>query len=123
MPFVFNFNSAIGDIEQMEVSPNGWNSPITIEYCVAQAHKYDTTRSVVWRVKGTTICFTISEQKINVLTRGDYKKHFTQVLENFREDYLSWFEDDYYKDAEWKYEYQDQFGSLIKGKDNKRENQ
>lgn len=118
MPFVFNFDWSVGDIRTVEIYPNGWVNPITIEYIVAQAHKYDTTLSVVWRVKGTTHCFTISEQKLNVLSRGDYKKHFTEVLENFREDYLSWFTDDYYKDVEWKYEYKEQFGRFIKGKDN-----
>ena len=56
---------------------------------------------------------------MNVLSNGDYKKHFTQTLENFREDYLSWFREKEYENAEWKYEYRDQFGELIEGdKDN-----
>ena len=114
MPFNFNFNTALSDCISIEVNPKGWVNPITVEYVVAQAHEYDTTLSVVWRVKGTTHCFTIGEQRINVLSNGDYKKHFTQVLENFRKDYLSWFKDPEYDRAEWKYEYKQQYGQLIK---------
>lgn len=118
MPFVFDFNTSVSDTLSVEVCPNGWKSPITIEYVVAQAHRYDTTLSVVWRIKGTTHCFTISEQRLNVLSNGDYKKHFTTVLENFRKDYLSWFSDPDYENAEWKYEYQQQYGNLIEKNDN-----
>ena len=119
MPFVYDFNSSVSGISTVEVYPKGWKSPVVVEYVVAQAHRYDTTLSVVWRVKGTQHCFTIGEQRLNVLSNGDYKKHFTQTLENFREDYLSWFREKEYENAEWKYEYRDQFGELIEGdKDN-----
>jgi len=113
MPFVYDFNSSLSGISSVEVNPKGWKNPVTVEYVVAQAHRYDTTLSVVWRVKGTTHCFTIGEQRLNVLSNGDYKKHFTQILENFREDYLSWFTKKEYENAEWKYEYKEQFGDLI----------
>ena len=113
MPFIFDFNTSLSDITSVEVNPKGWKNPITVEYVVAQAHKYDTTVSVVWRVKGTSHCFTIGEQRLNVISNGDYKKHFTEALENFREDYLSWFRDPEYENAEWKYEYRDQYGKFI----------
>ena len=76
MPFCFDFNLAHGDVHTVELSPDGWKSPIFVEYIVAQAHRYDTMRSIVWRVKGTTHSFTIEEQRLNHLTHGNYKAHF-----------------------------------------------
>lgn len=121
MPFIFDFNVFDKEeIHTVEISPDGWNGPITIEYCVAQAHKFDTMLSVVWRVKGTTHCFTIEEQRINRLSHGgEYKDHFKKALEGFRKDYLSWFKEEEYKDCDWKYEYQKQYGRfIIQDKDN-----
>lgn len=122
MPFTFDFNLAQGDKHTVEVSPNGWNGPVTIEYIVAQAHQYDTMVSIVWRIKGTQHCFTIPEQRLNQLSHGNnYKEHFQKALEAFRLDYLSWFREDEYKDCQWKYEYQQQFGKfIIPDKDNGR---
>ena len=113
MPFVYDFSSAISDVYTVDVEPKGWKGKVTVEYVIAQAHKYDTVLSVVWRVKGTTHCFTIGEKHLNLISNGDYKKHFTEALQNFREDYLSWFEDDEYKDAEWREEYRRQYGRFI----------
>lgn len=113
MPFIFDFNNRIGDIKTMEVFPKGWRNPIVVEYASAKAHKYDTQLSVIWRVKGTTHTFTIYEQKLNVLSHGNYKKHFEEALTNFRLDYLNWFEDPEYANAEWRYDYQQQFGKFI----------
>ena len=115
--FVFDFNNALDGVHEISVSPNGWNGPITIEYCVAQAHQYDPMVSVVWRVKGTTHCFTMYEQRMNVLSHGKYSEHFKKALEGFREDYLSWFEDEFYEECQWKYEYQREFGRFIKPKE------
>lgn len=126
MPFLFDFNEARGDVHEVDVSPNGWKCPLKIEYVVAQAHRYDTMASVVWRIKGTTHCFTIEEQQLNHLTHGDYKEHFTKALEGFRLDYLSWFRDDMYRDCDWKYEYRKQYGNIIipeKDSDNKSKSQ
>ena len=120
MPFTFDFNLGMGDTKTVEVIPSGWKGPVTIEYVVAQAHKFDTLVSIVWRVKGTEHCFTIPEQRINQLSHGNYAEHFKKALEAFRLDYLSWFRDEQYKDCEWKYEYQQQFGNLIvEDRDNK----
>lgn len=123
MPFVFDFRKAIGEIQSVEVNPSGWTSPIVVEYIVAQAHRYDVMRSVVWRVKGTEHCFTIEEQRINNISDGNYKEHFKKALEGFRKDYLSWFTDEQYKDCVWKYEYERQFSRFIikdEESDNKR---
>lgn len=124
MPFHFDIEGTGRQVQEVKVNPDGWVNPVTVEYVVAQAHKYDTTVSVIWRVKGTDHCFTISEQKLNVLSHANYPKHFEEVLRNFRIDYLHWFTDPDYEKAEWKYEYQRQFGRFIlpeTGKDNKRE--
>lgn len=123
MPFIFDFKNAIGEIQSVEVNPKGWVSPLVVEYIVAQAHPYDVMRSVVWRVKGTEHCFTIEEQRINIISDGNYKEHFKKALEGFRKDYLSWFTDKQYDGCEWKYEYERQFGRFIiqdKEQDNKR---
>jgi alpha-galactosidase/6-phospho-beta-glucosidase family protein len=113
MPFIFDFDKCIAGIKKVTVSPKGWNSPITIEYGVAQANKYDTASSVVWRVSGTTHTFTIYELYINQISKSNYENHFTEVLERFREDYLSWFEDDKYNGCEWKDEYEKQYSKFI----------
>lgn len=113
MPFYFDFNLANGELHTVEVSPIGWKGPITIEYITAQAHQYDTMVSVIWKIKGTDHCFTIFEQRLNHISHGDYKAHFKETLENFRIDYLSWFKDEMYRNCEWKYEYEKQYGKLI----------
>ena len=113
MPFYFDFNLANGELHTVEVSPIGWKGPITIEYITAQAHQYDTMVSVIWKIKGTEHCFTIFEQRLNHISHGDYKAHFKEALEKFRIDYLSWFKDEMYRNCEWKYEYEKQYGKLI----------
>lgn len=119
MPFNFNFDNKLEDIKTVDVHPKGWK-PVTIEYTVVQVNQYDTTLSVAWRVKGTTHTFTIPERRINVISHANYKAHFEEVLANFREDYLSWFEDPYYEDVKWKYEYKEQFDKFIlpRGREN-----
>lgn len=113
MPFCFDMNNYDKEIKEVQVNPDGWRGPVTVEYIIAQAHKYDTTVSVIWRVKGTQHCFTISEQKLNVVSHANYPKHFEEVLRNFRLDYLNWFSDPTYEKADWKYEYQRQFDKFI----------
>ncbi len=112
--FKYDFNNAKPNTyKTIKVNPDGWINPIVVEYCIGQAHQYDPQLSVIWRVKGTEHCFTIYEQKINVLSNADYKKHFEEVLQNFRFDYWTWFNDKKYKDAEWKYEYEKQFSGFM----------
>jgi len=113
MPFVFDLNNAISEIYTVQVNPKGWKSPLTVEYGIAQANKYDTTLSVVWRVKGTNHCFSIGEQRLNVISNGHYKEHFEKALEGFRQDYLSWFTDEMYEGCQWRDEYKQQFDRLI----------
>lgn len=113
MPYIFDFNNRLSDIKTLEISPNGWKSPIIIEYCSAQARVYDTMISVCWRVKGTTHTFTIYENRLNKISNGNYAKHFTETLELFREDYLSWFTEKEYDGCEWRNEYKRQYENFI----------
>lgn len=125
MPHIYDFSNCIGEVMTVDVNPKGWKGPLIIEYGIAQHAKFDTQASIVWRIKGTSHTFSIYERRLNVFSNGNYKKHFEEVLENFREDYLSWFEDPAYDKVQWKYEYQSQFGNLIipNGRgDNKSEN-
>jgi hypothetical protein len=113
MPFIFNFDEGLTSIKTVNINPKGWKNPITIEYCSAQARIYDTMISICWRIKGTTHTFTIYENQLNKLSHGDYAQHFTEILELFREDYKSWFEDEKYQGCEWRDEYRLQYGNLI----------
>ena len=112
MPFNFDFNRKLTDIKTIDITPNGW-TPLTIEYCCAQARVYDTMTSVCWRIKGTTHTFTIYENRLNKISNGDYAKHFTETLELFREDYLSWFKNKEYEECEWRNEYEQQYSRFI----------
>ena len=113
MPFIFDFKRCFDKPTRVEVNPQGWRNPITVEYGIAQAHPYDTQKSVVWRVVGTTHTFTIYEEKLNLISHANYKQHFEEILTNFRIDYLNWFKREEYKDADWKYEYEAQYSRFI----------
>lgn len=113
MPHIYDFKNCLGTVKETTVNPKGWKCPVTIEYGVAQNNEHDPMLSVVWRIKGTTHVFSIYERRLNLISRSNYDNHFTEALEKFREDYLSWFTDETYKNAEWKYEYQKQYGSII----------
>ena len=118
--FEFDFKKCITDIKQVTISPKGWNGPIVIEYGLAQVNQFDTHTSVVWRVMGTTHTFHIYEPQINKYSHSNYAKHFTEILENFREDYLSWWKDPKYDGCEWREGYLRQYGKLIsKNTDNR----
>ena len=109
MPHIYDFKNCIGDVKEITVNPKGWSGPIIIEYGVAQHNPHDPMLSVVWRIKGTGHTFSIYERRLNVISHSNYEAHFTEALENFREDYLSWFEDDRYRDVTWKYDYQKEY--------------
>lgn len=114
MPFIYDFHDAPDEMHTTTVSPKGWNCPVVVEYVVAHAHDYDPMASVVWRVRGTSHCFTIYEQRLNHISHGDYKKHFQEALEGFAKDYNSWFSDKQYEGCGWRDEYEKQFGRFIK---------
>lgn len=114
MPFIFNFDNCIGDIQEVTISPKGWKPNLVIEYGPAQANRYDPLGSVVWRIKGTTHTFSIYEKELNERVKNrNYGEHFKEVLEEFRKDYLSWWTDKEYDGCEWREEYRKQYGNLI----------
>jgi hypothetical protein len=48
---------------------------------------------------------------MDFLSSGDYKKHFENALENFRQDYIDWKDQGFI--TEWAREYEQQFSRFI----------
>jgi hypothetical protein len=107
MPYIYDF-SKLTSIQQMEVCPKGWVEPLFIEYGMGV---HGTTPSYFWRVKGTKHTFVIPVMRMNFLSSGDYKKHFEESLEVFREDYIDWSQMEW--TADWMKEYRQDFSKFI----------
>lgn len=112
MPHNYNFEK-IDNIRTIEINPKGWISPITIEYGVSQVNEFDTMASICWRIKGTKHTWTIYENQLNEISKGNISEHFTQVLEFFRSQILDWQVDPRYKECDWVREYWDQYNRYI----------
>jgi len=111
MPHNFDF-SKLNNIKTLEVNPQGWVTPLYIEYTVTQdANSYNGIESYFWRVKGTQHVFVIPLIRMDYLSAGDYKKHFENALETFREDYIDWKTQGFI--TEWSREYARQFSKFI----------
>lgn len=115
--FIFDFSKCLSGISRVSVDPSGWRGPLVIEYGLAQVGKYDTHVSVVWRVAGTRHTFAEYESTLTKYSKSNYAKHFKETLEGFRDDYLSWWEDERYDGCEWRDEYKEEFGRFIKERD------
>ena len=109
MPYNFNFKGL--EIKTLIISPKGWIPKLIIEYAVCYANPLDSYESVCWRIKGTTHTFKIPLENINFISKGNYEKHFTEVLENFREEIIEWKSTE--PQTRWKFEYYDQFDKFI----------
>lgn len=120
--FLFNHNDYIGETKTVTVNPKGWNGPLEVEYGVAQANVFDTMSSIVWHVVGTKHYFAMYEPYMVKYAKSGYAAHFTDVLERFREDYLSWWEQAEYDGCEWRDDYRREFGSYIKGREADKDN-
>jgi hypothetical protein len=107
MPNKIDF-SKFSSRKTLIVNPEGWVGPLTIEYAYGV---HDDLVSCHWRVKGTKHTFVIPIIRIDYLSQGDYGKHFTEALENFREDYIGWKEEKFY--APWMQEYRDEYERFI----------
>ncbi|HRT03603.1 MAG TPA: hypothetical protein P5513_06650 [Candidatus Diapherotrites archaeon] len=107
MPNNYDFSN-IRDLKTVEVNPKGWISPLFVEY---GSNLHGGVPSYFWRVKGTQHTFIIPILRMDFLSKGDYVKHFEEVLENFREDYLEWEREDFYLD--WMKEYKEIFQYFI----------
>jgi len=111
MPHNFDF-SGIENIKSMEINPQGWISPLHVEYGVANdIRNFSGIPSYFWRVKGTLHTFVIPVSRMDFLSGGDYKKHFENALESFREDYLTWQKEGFVTD--WSKEYYEQYSRFI----------
>jgi len=111
MPHNFDFSS-LNNIKTMEVHPEGWIDPLIVEYAVsANENTFNGIPSYLWRVKGTQHTFTIPVSRIDFVSQGDYKTHFENALEIFRDDYLTWKEQGF--STPWAREYREQFHKYI----------
>lgn len=110
MPNNFDF-SGLENVKTMEVDPEGWISPLIVEYGIYDDYATYGKPSYYWRVQGTTHTFTIPVVRMDYLSSGNYKKHFEDVLETFREDYISWQKAGFA--ADWSREYERQFSKFI----------
>lgn len=111
MPHNFDF-SKIENIKTIEVNPQGWITPLNVEYGMYEdANVYGGITSYFWRIKGTLHTFVIPISRMDYISSGDYKKHFENALESFREDYLTWKEEGF--GTEWAKEYYRQYSRFI----------
>lgn len=106
MPFHQDFSELYGRGE-LEVRPLGWTD-LTIEY----GYGYISQQlNFYWRVKGTEHTFRIALQLLNEHSKGKYEEHIEYVLENFRQEYLSWAAQGF--QADWMVEYHREYRNFI----------
>jgi len=107
MPNNYDF-SGIKDLKIVEVHPEGWISPLFVEY---GSYLHGGVPSYFWRVRGTQHTFVIPILRMDFLSKGEYAKHFEEALSAFREDYIGWSKEGFY--SEWMSEYREQYKSFI----------
>lgn len=107
MPYNYDFKN-IKDLKVAEVNPEGWISPLLVEYGTGI---HGGVPSYFWRVKGTKHTFVIPILRMDFLSRGDYGKHFTEALSAFREDYIEWSKEN--RGIQWMQEYREQYRDFI----------
>ena len=110
MPNNYDFSELKG-VKEIFVAPQGWISPLFVEYGLSEDIITYGTLSYYWRVKGTTHTFLIPAIRMDFLSSGDYKKHFEESLEVFRKDYIEWKNKNF--DIVWMKEYEKQFSKFI----------
>jgi hypothetical protein len=106
MPNFYDFNKLI-DIKTVEVNPVDWISPLFVEYGIDDSN----LPMCRWRVKGTRHTFAIPVTRLDFISSGNYKKHFTIVLENFKDEYLEWKEQNF--QINWQQEYRQEYWKFI----------
>ena len=108
MPNNYDF-STLNDVKTEEISPAGWINPVTVEYGIGN---HLMGNAYFWRVKDTEHTFVIPVLRLNYITSGNYAEHFTEVLENFREnDYNKWKEDGFI--VPWQRRYEKEYQNFI----------
>lgn len=106
MPNNYDF-STLRNIKTIDVNPKGWINPLTIEYGIGD----QIGPTYFWRVKGSNHTFVIPVLRLNYISSGEYGKHFEEVLEGFREDYLLWHKQGF--ESKWMQEYENDFKRYI----------
>jgi len=106
MPYSYNFTN-LKFVKEVVVNPVGWVSNLVIEYGIG-GYPED---SYYWRIKDTYHTFVIPAKRLNYITLGNYDKHFEEVLQSFREDYISWSEQGF--ELDWQREYFNQYHRFI----------
>jgi len=107
MPNNYDF-SKLENVKVIEVSLEGWVSPLFVEY---GAGFHGEVPSYFWRVKGTQHTFVIPILRMDYLSQGDYGKHFQEALQGFRSDYIGWSKEGWY--IEWMQKYKEDFSEFI----------
>lgn len=108
MPNNYDF-SKFTNIKEIVINPRGWVNPLTIEYSIG--YHLSETPQYFWRIKGTTHTFIIPIIRLNFLSGGNYEKHFTEVLEFFKSEYIEWAENNF--ELDWQQDYKKQYKNLI----------
>lgn len=107
MPNNYDF-STLQNIKTIEINPNGWINPLTIEYGIGD----QLGPTCFWKVKETKHTFVIPILRLDFISSGDYGKHFTEVLESFRnKDYAQWKEVNFI--TPWMQEYESDYRRFI----------
>ena len=106
MPNFYDFEK-LNRIKTVEINPNGWVSPLTVEYGIDD----EDMPSCCWRVRGTKHTFIIPQGRLDYLSEGDYSTHFKKALEGFREEYLEWKNESF--NIEWQREYRNEYSKFI----------
>jgi len=109
MPNFVDFDT-ITDVKDIKVQANGWLEPLYVEYGVGM--HFDNVPSYFWRVKGTKHTFVIPITRFHYLSTGNYGKHFVEVLEGFRGEYLEW-EKGGFDGVGWQTEYEKEYTGYI----------
>jgi len=107
MPNFFNFKN-VKNVKTIRINPKGWINPLYVEYGISD----QIIPLICWRVKGTKHTFTIPPARMNYISSGNYDKHFTEVLEIFKEsDYDKWREQGF--QTKWMQEYEKEYRNYI----------
>jgi hypothetical protein len=88
----------------------GWKN-LCVEYTF---RAYSGISWLLWKVSGTDHIFQIQHQIVLAKHGADVKDHFILALETFREDYLTWKEEQF--SEPWMQKYQMMFSNLIQSK-------
>jgi hypothetical protein len=106
MPFHQDF-SELYSIGEINVHPYGWKK-LVIEYGYGYV---GDVQNFFWRVKETRHTFRIPLVTLNEMSKGNYEEHIQYVLENFRQEYLSWAAQGF--PVEWMVEYHHEYKNFL----------